>query len=57
MNADLTRYEQVKKVAILPQELSMEAGELTPTMKLKRKQIKQTHADTIAALYGTGASS
>ena len=57
MNADLARYEQVKKVAILPQELSMEAGELTPTMKLKRKQIKQTNADTIAALYETGASS
>ena len=57
MNADLARYEQVKKVAILPQELSMEAGELTPTMKLKRKQIQQTHADTVAALYETGASS
>ena len=37
VNADLARFEQVKKVAILPEELSMEAGELTPTMKLKRK--------------------
>jgi long-chain acyl-CoA synthetase len=52
VNADLARYEQIKKVAILPEELSMEAGELTPTMKLKRKGISQTQAETIAALYG-----
>jgi long-chain acyl-CoA synthetase len=57
VNADLARFEQIKKVAILPQELSMEAGELTPTMKLKRKGIIQTHADTIAALYEEGSPS
>ena len=57
VNADLARYEQIKKVAILPEELSMEAGELTPTMKLKRKGIIQTHAETIAALYDQGATS
>lgn len=54
VNADLARFEQIKKVAVLPEELSMEAGELTPTMKLKRNQIRETHADTIAALYATG---
>jgi long-subunit acyl-CoA synthetase (AMP-forming) len=35
----------------------MEAGELTPTMKLKRRGIIQTHADTIAALYEEGSRS
>jgi long-chain acyl-CoA synthetase len=54
VNSDLARFEQIKKVAILPEELSMEAGELTPTMKLKRRAISQAHADTIGALYDEG---
>ncbi len=51
INSSLARFEQIKKVAVLPHELSMEAGELTPTMKLKRKVILANHADTIATLY------
>lgn len=51
VNSGLARYEQIKKVAILPEELSIEAGELTPTMKLKRKVTKKNHADLIASIY------
>jgi long-subunit acyl-CoA synthetase (AMP-forming) len=51
INKGLARYESVKKIALLPRELSVEAGELTPTLKLKRRVILERHKDEIAALY------
>jgi long-subunit acyl-CoA synthetase (AMP-forming) len=50
-NQGLARYEQVKKIVLLPQELSVETGELTPTLKLKRRVILERHKDAIEALY------
>ncbi|CAN0315823.1 unnamed protein product [Phaeothamnion confervicola] len=47
----LSHYELVKKIAILPAELSMAAGELTPTLKVKRKVVTAKNAAAIAALY------
>ncbi len=51
VNQGLARYEQVKKIALLPKELTVEAGELTPTLKLKRRVIHERHKDAIDALY------
>jgi len=51
MNRALARYETIKKIALLPRELSVEEGELTPTLKLKRRAILERHRDTIEALY------
>jgi long-subunit acyl-CoA synthetase (AMP-forming) len=51
INKGLARYEQVKKVALLPKELSVETGELTPTLKLKRRVIHERHREAIEALY------
>jgi long-chain acyl-CoA synthetase len=51
VNASLARYETIKKIALLPTELSVESGELTPTLKLKRRAIAETHRDVIEALY------
>jgi long-subunit acyl-CoA synthetase (AMP-forming) len=51
VNASLARYETIKKVALLPKELSVESGELTPTLKLKRRVILERHGDAIDALY------
>jgi long-subunit acyl-CoA synthetase (AMP-forming) len=51
VNASLARYETIKKVALLPKELTVESGELTPTLKLKRRAILERHQDVIAALY------
>jgi long-subunit acyl-CoA synthetase (AMP-forming) len=51
VNASLARYETIKKFALLPRELSVETGELTPTLKLKRRVILERHRDTIESLY------
>ncbi len=51
VNRTLARYETIKRFAILPRELSIEEGELTPTLKLKRRVIHQNHADEIERLY------
>jgi long-subunit acyl-CoA synthetase (AMP-forming) len=51
VNANLARYETIKKFVILPAELSIEAGELTPTMKLKRRVVYQRYAAEIESLY------
>ncbi|MFL6201671.1 MAG: AMP-dependent synthetase/ligase [Thermoanaerobaculia bacterium] len=51
VNKTLARYETIKRIVILPEELSIEGGELTPTMKLKRRVIYQKYADEIERLY------
>ncbi len=44
-------YEQVKKIAVLPRELTQEHGELTPTLKTKRRIVNENFADRINAIY------
>jgi long-chain acyl-CoA synthetase len=51
INQNFARVEQVKKIAILPQDLSQESGELTPTLKVKRAVVAQKHEDAIEQLY------
>ncbi len=51
MNRRLSQFEQVKRFAILPAELTHEAGELTPTLKVRRKAIGEKYAREIDALY------
>jgi len=51
VNATLPRSWTIKKFGILPGELSIEKGELTPTMKLKRRVIKANYAREIERLY------
>lgn len=48
----LGQVEKIKKFILLPRELSQEAGELTPTLKLKRKFIDRKYKDQIDKLYG-----
>jgi len=50
-NESLSRVEQVKKFTILPKKLYEEDGEVTPTMKVKRKFINEAFADLIEAMY------
>jgi long-chain acyl-CoA synthetase len=51
LNRDLSQFERIKRIAILPAEFSIESGELTPTLKVKRKVVEQRWHDTIEALY------
>jgi long-chain acyl-CoA synthetase len=51
VNEKFARVEQVKKIAILPHDLSQESGELTPTMKVKRAVVAQKHEGEIEELY------
>ncbi|HZZ65097.1 MAG TPA: long-chain fatty acid--CoA ligase [Candidatus Baltobacteraceae bacterium] len=48
---DLAKFEQVRKVAILPRELSVEAGDLSPTLKVKRRVVESRYAREIDNLY------
>ena len=50
-NAELGHWEQVKKIALLPKEFTIEAGEMTPTMKLRRKTIMTRYAAAVEGLY------
>jgi long-chain acyl-CoA synthetase len=51
MNKSLAPYEQLKRVAVLSKEWSIEGGELTPKMSLKRKVIKEKNIDAINKIF------
>jgi long-chain acyl-CoA synthetase len=51
VNTKLPPYETIKKFVILPREFSVEGGELTPTLKFKRKVIYEKHKEKIDSLY------
>lgn len=51
LNADRASFEQVKRWAVLPNELTIESGELTPTLKVKRRVIGERYHQQIEALY------
>jgi long-chain acyl-CoA synthetase len=51
VNRTLSSPEQVKRFAILPKRLYQEDGEVTPTLKVKRKAIQEKYADLIESLY------
>lgn len=55
-NQAVSRAEQIRKFTILPHDFSEAGGELTPTMKVKRKVVVESYSDEIEALYaGTTA--
>lgn len=50
-NSRLPRFEAIKRYRVLPREFSQEAGELTPSLKLKRKVVLEKHAALIEEMY------
>jgi len=52
MNAQLNRWETIKKWEILSQDLSIESGELTPSLKVKRNVVERNYSDQISSFYG-----
>ena len=56
LNKTLPPYETIKKFVLLPREFSIEGGELTPTLKLKRKRIYNMYQEKIEQLYTQNGS-
>ncbi len=50
-NEEFGNWEKIKRFELLPDELSVEGGELTPTLKLKRKKIMEIHAESVKKIY------
>ena len=50
-NSNFGTWEQIKKFELIPEEWSIDAGHLTPTMKLKRKVVKEKYNDIIEKMY------
>jgi long-chain acyl-CoA synthetase len=51
LTRELADYEKVKKVALLPDEFTIDGGELTPTLKIRRRIVEQKYNDLIESLY------
>ncbi len=51
VNRDRVRVEQIKRFEIVPRDFSQEEGEVTPTMKLRRRVIHENFAAEIDGLY------
>ena len=51
LTSNLARYERIKKIALLEDEFTIEGGELTPTLKVKRRVIDEKYKDVIEKIY------
>jgi long-chain acyl-CoA synthetase len=56
VNADLPSYESMKRMRVVPEEWSVEGGELTPSMKLKRRVVEKKYEKEIAEFYADEAT-
>lgn len=54
VNRNLAQFEKLKKVLVLPEELSVEHGTLTPTLKLRRRKVEERYRDMIEKMYAEG---
>lgn len=50
----LADYERIRRVALLPEEFSIDSGEMTPTLKIKRRIVDEKYGQLIEELYGGG---
>jgi long-chain acyl-CoA synthetase len=51
LTGQLSKFETIKKVALLPREMTVESGELTPTLKVRRRIVEERYKDLIDAIY------
>ena len=50
-NSQLQSYAKIKKFAVVPVDFSQENGELTPTLKMKRKVVTEKYREVLEELY------
>jgi long-chain acyl-CoA synthetase len=53
LTRELSDYERVKRVFLLPREFSIDKGEMTPTLKIKRNVIDEKYSEAIDEICGT----
>jgi long-chain acyl-CoA synthetase len=53
INSDLSQHERIKKIELLPKEWSVESGEMTPKLSLKRKVILNANTDAYKKIYAS----
>jgi long-chain acyl-CoA synthetase len=51
LNRDLSQYERIKKIRLLPREFTIQSGELTPTLKVRRKVVEKNWGTAIEQMY------
>ena len=56
VNQDLAHFETIKKIVLVPDDFTVSAGEVTPTLKLRRKAIEEKYREQIDALYSNLAT-
>jgi long-chain acyl-CoA synthetase len=56
MSTDLAQFERIKKIALLPREFSIETGELTPKLSVKRRVVEEKYKDLIDRMYQGAAA-
>jgi len=56
VNQDLAHFETIKKIVLVPDDFTISAGEVTPTLKLRRKAIEEKYREQIDALYSNLAT-
>jgi len=55
VNESLAQFEQIRKFDLIPDDLTVESGMMTPSLKLKRKAVIERHRDVVARLFPEGA--
>jgi long-chain acyl-CoA synthetase len=56
LSAGLAQFERIKKIALVPREFTQAAGELTPTLKVKRRVVEEKYKDVIDRIYEGAAA-
>jgi long-chain acyl-CoA synthetase len=51
VNKQLAPFEQIRKFRVLEHDFSIESGELTPTMKVRRNRVLENHREVVSELY------
>ena len=51
LNEELSQFERIKRFRLLPREFTIESGELTPTLKVRRRNVEQNWTAEIETLY------